>query len=379
MKLKTICGQPSWHVGAKGINAWITRVGGHLGPVSLDFGSIKSMPLSLNSWAPHASAPAIPAIVEVLRGDFFCMPFGTNGAAWMKERHPVHGETANRGWKLDSIGRKGVGSELRAHLDLKIRKGTVRKIIRLVDRHPIVYSRHVVEGVDGPMNLGHHAMLRFPSGDRTGLVATMPFSFGQVFPGEFENPREGGYSSLKPGAWFRSLKRVADRSGGFADLSSYPAREGYDDLVMLVAPNGRKFAWSAVTFPSEGNVWFSLKDPSVLRQTVLWHSNGGRHYYPWNGGHRRVLGLEEITGYFHLGLKESVSQNPISRAGYPTSVRLRPTKALTVNFIMGMAPIPKGFDHVARITLTKNEARLKSKSGKTTSVPIDSSFLHGQE
>ena len=87
---------------------------------------------------------------------------------------------------------------------------------------------------------------------------------------------------------------------------------------MVVHEATPDFAWTAVTFPAQRYVWFALKDPRVLRSTVLWHSNGGRHYPPWNGRHVNVLGMEDVTTYFHFGLAESARPNSISRRGFPT-------------------------------------------------------------
>jgi cobalt/nickel transport system permease protein len=42
-------------------------------------------------------------VLRVLRGDFFCLPFGGNATAWHGEKHPLHGETANREWRLESF------------------------------------------------------------------------------------------------------------------------------------------------------------------------------------------------------------------------------------------------------------------------------------
>lgn len=376
MILKEIAGQPSWKLSAAGISAWVTRLGGHLSPVAIKLGATNRMPLTLNPWSTEKTPKNLPAIVKVLRGDFFCMPFGLNQSQWKGVKYPVHGETANSVWSLKSAQRIENGFELKAVLRTKIRPATVRKLIRLVDNHPIVYCRHAIEGLDGLMNFGHHAMLQFPQGEATGLVAASKFAYGQVFPGEFEEAKGGGYTALKPGAKFSKLSRVADRFGGFADLSTYPAREGYDDLVMLVAPKGAKLGWSAVTFPKERYVWFGIKDPTVLRQTVLWHSNGGRHYAPWNGRHRGVLGLEEVTSNFHLGLKESVMSNSITRSGSPTVRQFRPNFHFNVNYAMGVARVPTGFDHVTDIRLANGEARIVSQSGKSVSVPFDRDFIY---
>jgi len=193
----------------------------------------------------------------------------------------------------------------------------------------------------------------------------------------FELPEQGGYSSLKAGAEFRSLAKVPAANGGTADLTRFPARRGFEDLVLLVSEAKAPFAWTAVTFPKERFVWFALKDPRVLRQTVFWLSNGGRHYPPWSGRHVGVMGLEEVTSYFHLGLAESARPNPLSRKEIPTCIRLTPDQPLVVRYIMGVAQVPAGFDRVVSIE-PKAQNRgitLRSASGKKTEAALNLDFL----
>jgi hypothetical protein len=250
----------------------------------------------------------------------------------------------------------------------------VEKRIELRRGQPAVYCRHTIQGASGPMNLGHHAMLEF-SKNVTGRVSTSPLAFGQVYPGRFENPSEGGYSSLRVGAQFRSLERVPLAAGGMADLTRYPAREGFEDLVMVSAKPGGDFAWSAAVF-SEGFVWFSFKDPRVLASTVMWHSNGGRHYAPWSGRHRRVLALEEVTSYFHDGLAESVAKNSVDVRGIPTTITLNPKHPTVVNVIMGVAAVPEGFDSVRKIERERGSVVLRGAANQSVTVPLDWEFLY---
>jgi len=377
MKLTRVDGQPSWKIPGKGSAAWLTQLGGHLAPVEVTLkGKRVRMPLAMNAWSRDRLPNSIPAIVKVIRGDFFCLPFGLNLKPWRNEMHPVHGEPANLPWKFEGLERTSDAVELRTSLKTTIRPGRIQKTIRLRDHHPAVYCQHVIRGMKGPASFGHHAMLRFPSEAGSGLVSTSPFSFGQVYPGNFEEPAARGYSALKPGAVFQHLNQVADIFGGVADLSRYPAREGFDDLVMVAAKADLPFAWSAVTFPEQGYVWFSLKDPKVLRATVLWHANGGRHYEPWNGRHKHVLGLEEVTANFHYGQNESASPNSLSQKGIKTVHLFTPRSPLVVNYIFALASIPAGLDHVREIRLQSGLAILTSHSGRTTSVPIDAEFLH---
>jgi hypothetical protein len=114
-----------------------------------------------------------------------------------------------------------------------------------------------------------------------------------------------------------------------------------------------------------------------LRETVFWLSNGGRHYPPWNSRHINVMGLEEVTSYFHLGLAESARKNSISRKGFPTCLALNPKKPLVVPYIMGVAGIPAGFDRVVSIRAGRGKRTilLKSASGKQAQAAVDVSFL----
>lgn len=380
MKLKTILGQPSWRIATRDVEAFVTETGGQLAPVTFDRRGKKIAPFAVAPWATEKLGPSVPAILRVLRGDFLCVPFGGNARMHKGEKHPVHGEVANRRWTLESVVEAGGDAAIHLSMKTTVRKGRVDKFICLLDGHQAVYQQHVLTGMTGRMNLGHHAMLKFPGarGDEgTGLVATSKFVHGQVFPEPVEKPQNQGYSSLKPGAVFKSLGRVPTVFGDTTDLSRYPARRGFEDIVMLVAAQA-PFAWTAVTFPAEKYVWFALKDPAVLRSTIFWISNGGRHYAPWNGRHVNVMGLEEVTTYFHGGLAEAAGRNPIEELGHPTTLTLSPKKPTVINYIMAVAPIPAGFDHVASITSEKDgrSVTLRSRSGKKTTAPLDVSFLH---
>jgi hypothetical protein len=357
--VKKILGQPSWRIAAGNVEAYLTQLGGHLGPVR--FGKIQ--PFSVAPWAEEKLDPATPAILRVLRGDFFCLPFGGNTTPYRGERHPIHGETANAQWKLESL----TGDSVHASLRTRVRAGRVDKFVLLRPGHNVVYQRHVVSAMTGPMSFGHHAMLKFPVEPGSGVISTSRFTHGQVLPVPFEQPANRGYSALKPGARFTSLRRVPALVGGTADLRRYPARAGFEDLVMLISDDSLPFAWTAVTFPRQRYVWFALKDPRVLTRTVFWISNGGRHYPPWNGRHVSVLGVEEVTSHFHYGLAESVRAKACRR--------LDPRHPLAVNYIMAVAPIPANFDRVTAVRAGNHGVTLRAASGTSVLVPLDLEFL----
>lgn len=377
MTLKNILGQPSWTLGNTAVEAAVTQIGGHLGPVAFRLGRRTIRPFHIAPWATEKTG-ALPPILKVMRGDFFCMPFGGNATSWRKEQHPAHGQTANEPWQFVEATDDVDVSTLHLRMETTIRKARVDKWIEIRAGQSAVYCRHTISGATGPMNLGHHAMLQFPTGE-SGRISTSPIVGGQVYPGRFEDPVEGGYSSLKAGATFRSLQSVPLSVGGRTDLTSYPAREGYEDLIMVSAKPGADFAWTAAVFSQAGYVWFALKDPRVLASTVMWHSHGGRHYPPWNGRHRRVLALEEVTSHFHDGLAESATSNPLTARGIPTALKLNPKRPTVVNVIMAVAAVPKGFEKVRRIEREAKGVILVGEGHHRVAVPLAWNFLQVRE
>ncbi len=372
---KKVKGWASWKVQNPDVKAFVTETGGHLAPVTFDRQGAKIKPYSVSPWCKEKHSDE-PPLLQVLRGDFFCLPFGGNETPHKGEEHPPHGETANSKWKFVELKKADTERILHLRLKTKVRKGSVDKFIRLVDGHNAVYSKHVLTGYEGRMDLGHHAILRFPDYEGSGLISTSNFVYGQVFVEPTEKPEDKGYSILAPGTEFDSLDKVKTITGEFTDLSRYPARRGFEDIVIMVTDPTLEFAWTAVSFPKERYVWFGLKDPKVLASTLFWISNGGRHFPPWNGRHVNVMGLEEITGYFHCGLHESVSNNPLSDKGYKTALELSPDSPTTVNYIMACVPAPAGFDRVNSIEADgKSGVTLSDAGGKTIKVPLDLPFL----
>lgn len=347
----------------------MTTTGGQLGSVKFRVGRQLIEPLHTAPWCDKPEARKLIPLLRELRGDFFCAPFGA-GPAWRGEAHPPHGETANADWTVTS----SAPDRVVAGLKTRIRPGKITKFVEARPGETNLYQAHVFEGVKGAMCVGHHAMLDF-NRNGPGVLSTSKLRLAQVLPAPFENPAQGGYSSLKPGAWLRRLDQVPLADGGMTDLTRYPAREGFEDLVMIHHWDADDFAWAAVVFPEKQFVWFSLKNPAYLASTVLWHSNGGRHYAPWNGRHRGVLGVEEVTAYFHLGLAASLARNPWKEKGVPTSLNFARRKPTRVPYIMGVAALPAGFDAVQTIRRTATGIRLQSRRGQPIDHVVDLSFL----
>jgi len=128
-------------------------MGGHVGPVTFDRSGRRLQPYSVAPWAEEENDPPLRPVIKALRGDFFCMPFGGNRTPFRGERHPVHGETANSRWRFEDLEARDGRTHLRLSLTTEVRPGRVDKEISLVDGESVLYSRHIVSGMAGPMSL----------------------------------------------------------------------------------------------------------------------------------------------------------------------------------------------------------------------------------
>lgn len=379
-KPQTIHSQPSFTFSSGQVEVAVTRAGGHMAPVVFYRDSDHPVqPYYISPWQDEpASEMPVPVLVP-LRGDFFCMPFGGNAEEVQGEKHPPHGETAGSPWNFVGTSTSGDVTTMTLMLKTAVRKGSVTKQLSLVEGHNAVYSLHVIKGFSGRTPLGHHATLAMPDELGSVRIATSPIEFGMTHPGLFSNPVSGEYQALQPGARWTDLSHVpmAWKDLPDADLSRMPGRYGYADLIQLFPKMSEKQdqpAWVTATFVDSGFLWFSLKDPRVLRSTVFWMENHGRHGHPWNG-RNNCLGLEDVTACFDFGLSASVSDNLLTRQGIVTAVELSENAPMSVNYIQGVIRIPAGFDVVKEAVFTPGSVTFVSAAGMKVTAPVRHEFL----
>ncbi len=358
----------------------ITETGGHMAPVTFFRTSDHPVqPYHISPWQDEPASEMPAPVLVPLRGDFFCMPFGGNQAAFGNEQHPPHGEIAGASWKHVATRKSGRVTTLVLSFETKVRAGKVTKEISLADSQNVVYSRHTIEGFSGQVPLGHHATLAMPDEEGTVRLAASEFRFGMTYPGLFSDPKLREYQALQPGAKWKKLSEVpmAWKGQPDADLSRMPGPQGYADLVQIFNESPEKtgdVAWMTATFAKDGYLWFSLKDPAILNSTVFWMENCGRHGHPWNG-RNNCLGLEDVTAYFADGLVASAESNIISKEGIATAVELSSERPTVVNYIQGVARIPDGFDVVSKAEFAPDQVTFWSASGEKTVVPVRHEFL----
>ena len=161
--LRTFHAQPSFVVATPQVEVALTQRGAHMAPVTFFRDSARPVqPYYVSPWQEEKAAEMPAPVLVMLRGDFFCVPFGGNADAGSGEKHPPHGEIASEPWKLTGTRKAGDVTTLTLGIETKIRKGRVMRELSLVDGQNVVYSRNTIEGFAGRVPLGHHATLAMP-------------------------------------------------------------------------------------------------------------------------------------------------------------------------------------------------------------------------
>lgn len=371
-------GQLAFVLRSRLVELAITRRGAMLGPVQFFHGGEKTIqPYAIAPWAHDTPGPETDPFLHAIRGDFFCSAFGDNGQPVRGRSIPPHGDTVHATWTPIHNLASQSGVSIRLGCELPSQGGRCEATTVLVEGHTIVYQRHDFTGIQtGAINPGHHAMLQFPKTEGTGVLSFSDFLFAETVSAECSAML--GRTSLAPETVVHDLRRVPRSDGTETDLTIYPARSGFEDAIILCAHTNVPFAWSAAAFPTEGYVWFALRNPKLLPSTLLWFWNGGRSTPPWNGHPARVLGIEDIMGYFVDGLAQSARPNGLTRRGVPTSIAITPEDTFAIPYIQGVARIPRTFDRVQTIENEDQELVIRSASREVVRIDCFTSFLqHG--
>lgn len=378
-KVEDRSAQPSYILSNADVEVAITKTGAHVTAVFARGSEKPIAPYHVSPWQTEG-LKIDPPILRVLRGDFFCMPFGGNGDSFNGEQHPPHGESANGEWQFVSQEKLQNLTELELALETKVRPGKVQKLVWLVDGQPVVYTSHVVTGFVGPSPVAHHANLAMPAKEGVVRVSTSPIRFGHTNPTQFSDPAKQETQALAINARFTDLKKVPklDPNAEPADCTRMPQPKGAADFFGVVnqatTDDGDTPAWTAAVNTEASWLWFALKDQRVLPMTYFWIENGGRRASPWNG-RNNCLGLEDACAYFADGLAPSAADNLLTKEGVRTAITFTADKPTTINYIQGAVRVPAGFDIVKDVKFTDKAATFTSESGREVVVPVSKEFL----
>lgn len=340
----------------------VTLIGG-MSTASFRLGDREVAPYSLAPWKPDDVSAELPPLLRVLRGEFFCLPFGPQSDG------PPHGDGANKPWSLVACANGVIEMSLHA-ADSGAR---ITKSYQLREGEAAIYYEYRISGLEGAWSYGTHPIIDASHLDEgRARVSVSPFRMGSVYPGRFSDPAAGERQALEPSARFDDMTAVPLLASGSTDLTRWPARRGFEDLVMMVnepATEAQPFAWSAVVM--DGYVWISLKNPADFPATLFWMSNGGRDGEPWQGRHLGRLGVEEVCSYFCDSVDRS-REDLLAAEGIPTTRRFHADETTRLGIIHLVVAVPGGFDVVKSISPGGDSAIVITDSrGVSVESPVD--------
>lgn len=356
---------------AKGISVSVDLGIGHIADLVIHAGGRELRPLHRAPWIdePAVQASDLSPGTKGLSGDFLCAPFSGSDV----EEAPLHGWSANSRWlPVESASFTG-GWRARLRLEKKILGATVEKILTLRDGHPFFYQEHIFIGGEGELPAAHHPMTSMRSG---GRIAYSPKRLALTPDASLEpDPARGRFALAYP-AQSADLTAFPRADGGSYDLTRYPAEGAAEDFVILVEADHDGPGWTAVARQAETDLVLVLKDPKDLPITMLWISNGGRDYFPWNGRHRGVLGIED--GRTAVGHRASLGDNALKRLGLPTAFTLQQAGRVAFRHVLGALPLAAAGEAPVAITTGDGELRASFADGHVETAPFDTDFLTGK-
>jgi hypothetical protein len=316
--------------------------GGMLGSVSLRNGDQSVEPFYEAPWLDEG-APEPEGLLGRLRSEFPCVPFGVPWSpdsvvkSWQEslaasvDEHDapldasddlLHGYVCVAEWTL--VRQTDLSIEIALEYPVTSSIARVVRVIRADPDGPAIdFSVRVEARRKTRRPLGLHPNLSLPSTAGALQIHPGTFRFGVVHPG---GP-EPGVSHAAPGAVFEQLDRVPLRSGGTAAFDRLPFAHDTEEIIQLCGVDG-----SVVLTNEESGIAYRLTwDASLLPSLLLWISNRGRTYSPWNG-RNLCLGVEPVASAFELGCRPALAANPINARGIPTAIPLEPGSPVEIAY-----------------------------------------------
>lgn len=324
---------------------------GNIPALTFHWSGRKMVPFFAAPWRqdPEVQAdPGLPPVLRRLAGDFFCAPFATPADRDV----PAHGWSANSRWTLEAREPASLVSQLIRNVS----GATVTKTLHLAADAPLLYQEHVIANGSGILPVAHHPMVALAG---QGTFSTSPKRVALTFPEIFEP----GHSRLAYPARAADLHRFPAAGGGTVDLGHWPIGTQHEDFVVLVEAEQDRIGWSAVLREAEDDIVFFLKDAAILPVTMLWFSNGGRDFTPWNGRVTGVTGIEDGCCPALSGEAFAGRGNRIAAEGVPTGLPLAEGRLHRVRHVAGAIPRPAGWTDIGTIFTDGDRLVISNSAG----------------
>ncbi len=332
-------GSLEWDRGRADVQA----LGGMIGPVEviLDERRVIS-PFAVAPWSDAETEDweaTAPPLLKRLRGDWICLPFGLAGkprtdldADWIKGLDPnlespdpaPHGTCSNSFWHLESAEPRSLSMSFTP--DEKFSIARIERRISVADGEPTINCEaRIVARANCEFQWGVHPTFRLPE-----APGSFEICFGGenitalTYPGFFEK----GVSRIAHSRVCAGIDAVPMLDGTVRSFSSLPLPFDTEELLLVTGHNGV----AQLTNRAERYRVIMEWDPVVFPGVLLWISNRGRRYAPWNGRFL-ALGVEPVCAPFDLGYAHAINQNsPLRAKGIATAAHFSPGRDLETKY-----------------------------------------------
>lgn len=306
----------------------------------LHVGNHPVRPLFQNPW--RNDPRPMDNLTRHLGGEWPCVPFGVPDPPsdlpidWKIDDHTAdwhqhaHGFAAHSVWSLTQLDEQNALAEITYPASGPI--SSLKRTICLASENEIRLSLDIHPRADTRIPVGVHPVLSLA--DAAPGEALLRIA-GQDTAWTFPIDVEPGRSHVLPDQRGVSLSSLATTNGPPVDAHALPFPTESEDLVMLTDPGGRV----SLLRPELGYQVDVTWDASALPSCLLWLSNRGRHYAPWDN---RVcaVGIEPVAAAFDLGVGHSrSSETPLSRSGIQTAVDLHAGTVWQTSYAITARPL----------------------------------------
>jgi hypothetical protein len=298
----------------------VESLGGMVGPTVFVLPDGRQIaPFQIAPWAEEAGTEGIPPILRRLRGEWPCVPFGSDGDRAAANGWPgstatptidtnAHGFSSNNYWSLHAGEGSALGLSI-AYPETHPIASLHRRIVPDPNASALDFELEVKVRRDCDLPIGLHPVFRLPVIAGSVRLEIDGHVGAMTFPG---NPDAS--SIFSPNTYVDDWHQIPLRDGSTLDPSRVPLTQHTEEVLQLLKAQGKVSLWNTVEGYRATLTWNKEHFPSLM----FWFSNYGRKAAPWSGRHL-ALGVEPICGALDLGPQISAQPNPVSAHGVATT------------------------------------------------------------
>lgn len=265
---------------------------------------------------------ALPAMMSHLGGEFTCVPFGAVEHDWANFRAAYpHGLSCNVPYELVKSDAHQAVMAVKYPEDFDVEK--IVKTVTCTD-----------EGVKVSVEIFARRAVSLPAGEHPCFVTEDGALLKVAGAGvTYFKEVEPGISHALPHTPFAALDAVPCRDGSTLDCTSLPLPYDTEEIVQMYESAGEARIFRKAHDKTVVFTWDSTKLPSCL----LWMSNRGRAYFPWNSSNV-CLGIEPIASAWDSPELSVKGDEVLKSRGIKTLLDLDPKQPVVLNFSYQVLP-----------------------------------------